>query len=518
MERALIACLVVAGLAASGCAGGYPAGKAATMNTPILPRATAAKLPRWRGFNLLEKFTLEWGEKNAPYREDDFRMISGWGFNFVRLPMDYRCWIRDGDWRKFDEKTLGEIDQAVGYGKKYGVHVCLNFHRAPGYCVNPPKEPRDLWTDREAQEVFALHWGTFARRFRGVPNENLSFDLVNEPGDIDPAIYSKVMRLAVAAIRKEDPDRLVIADGVSWGNKPVMELADLGIAQSTRGYVPFQISHFRASWIEGSDRWPVPGWPIMPGFNIHLFGDMKPEMKRILAFNGGIPSPAELRVRVLTVSGPGTLAIRADGATVFSHEFNPGPGQGEWMKAVYRKEWDVWQNIYDRVYTAPLSAGAKRVELELVHGDWLTLAGLDFLPSSGPTGALSFRPGSVEWEPQPGEFTIDSSGNLTVPGGKPAWDRERLWREQIESWKKLEARRVGVHVGEWGAFSKTPHAVALSWMRDCLENWRKAGWGWALWNFRGSFGVLDSEREDIKYEDFEGHKLDREMLELLRSH
>jgi endoglucanase len=37
-----------------------------------------------------------------------------------------------------------------------------------------------------------------------------------------------------------------------------------------------------------------------------------------------------------------------------------------------------------------------------------------------------------------------------------------------------------------------------------------------LWNLRGSFGVLDSQREDVAYEDFRGRKLDRAMLELLR--
>ena len=46
-------------------------------------------LPRWRGFNLLEKFTL--GE-NAPYRESDFDMLAELSFDFVRLPTDYRCW------------------------------------------------------------------------------------------------------------------------------------------------------------------------------------------------------------------------------------------------------------------------------------------------------------------------------------------------------------------------------------------------------------------------------------------
>ena len=51
-------------------------------------------------------------------------------------------------------------------------------------------------------------------------------------------------------------------------------------------------------------------------------------------------------------------------------------------------------------------------------------------------------------------------------------------------------------------------AVALAWMEDCLSLWKDAGWGFALWNLRGSFGVLDSERADVEYENFKGHKLD----------
>jgi endoglucanase len=54
-------------------------------------------------------------------------------------------------------------------------------------------------------------------------------------------------------------------------------------------------------------------------------------------------------------------------------------------------------------------------------------------------------------------------------------------------------------------------------VEDCLKNWQQAGFGWALWNFRGSFGILDSGRSDVKYEDFHGRKLDREMLELVRA-
>jgi endoglucanase len=96
-------------------------------------------------------------------------------------------------------------------------------------------------------------------------------------------------------------------------------------------------------------------------------------------------------------------------------------------------------------------------------------------------------------------------------------DRETLIRDRIRPWKNLAQKGVGVHVGEWGAFKHTPHAVTLAWMKDCLGLWREAGWGWALWNFRGPFGVLDSERTDVAYEEFRGHKLDREMLTVLQA-
>jgi endoglucanase len=97
------------------------------------------------------------------------------------------------------------------------------------------------------------------------------------------------------------------------------------------------------------------------------------------------------------------------------------------------------------------------------------------------------------------------------------YNKERLRKECIEPWQEIERKGVGVHVGEWGSYNKTPHSVALGWMKDLLELWREAGWGWALWNLRGSFGVLDSQRSDVKYETYRGHTLDRAMLELLKS-
>jgi len=295
--------------------------------TPV----SASRLPRWRGFNLLEKFTAE---RHAPFREPDFEWIAEWGFDFVRLPLSYRCWTDASDWLQLKESALKEIDQAVEFGRQHGIHVNINFHRAPGYCVNPPKEPLDLWSDPKALEACAHHWAHFARRYKGIPNSQVSFDLLNEPAAIPEATYETVVRALVKAIRAEDPERLIIADGLRWGRDPVPSLAGLGVGQSTRGYDPMRISHYKASWVRGSDQWPVPTWPL-------------------------------------------------------------------------------------------------------------------------------------------------------VENEKSTWTKARLRTERIDPWQKLEAQGVGVHVGEWGAFQHTPHKVVLAWMRDCLELWKEAGWGWAMWNLRG---------------------------------
>lgn len=338
--------------------------------TAALPAADSQRIgnvdtSRWRGFNLLEKFTLR---GNAPYRETDFKWIREFGFNFARLPMDYRCYTEPDDWLKFRENVLAEIDAAIAHGAKHDVHVCLNLHRAPGFCINPPEEPRNLWTDPVALDAFVAHWEMFARRYRHIPPERLSFNLLNEPTRNQRADYLRVNLRAIEAIHAIDPRRIIIVDGNNVGRDPTPELLRREpVMQATRGYNPNTVSHYQASWMKGSDQWPVPVWP--------------PQTKV------GAPPPAS-------------------------------PDEGL------------------RKYLAP--------------------------------------------------------------------------------WREISAQGETVFVGEWGCYNRTPHPVALAWMQSWLELWQEARFGWALWNFRGPFGILDSGRKDVIYEDWNGHQLDREMLTLLQ--
>lgn len=102
---------------------------------------------------------------------------------------------------------------------------------------------------------------------------------------------------------------------------------------------------------------------------------------------------------------------------------------------------------------------------------------------------------------------VDDRGQL--------WNRDKLREVMMGVWEPLTRQGVPVHVGEWGCFNRTPHGACLGWMTDLTALWKESGWGWSLWNLRGPFGILDSGRADVDYEDFRGHKLDRKMLELL---
>jgi len=473
--------------------------------------ASPEKLPRWRGFNLLEKFMLPGGRK--PFLEEDFRLISKLGFNFVRLPMDYRLWIKSGDWEQFDEAELKEIDQAVAWGEKYGIHVAINFHRAPGYTVAQPAEQTSLWANAKTQLVCARHWAMFARRYRGIPSTRLSFNLMNEPGNVEPEVYAAVVRILVEAIRREDPQRLIIADGLKWGNVPVPELRDLHIAQATRGYTPMEISHYQASWVHG-ERFPFPQWPRVLPPNGVLLGPAKPEGSHPLAIDGPFAQPTALRLHVLTVSNAARLVVEADGKPVFEKPFKCGPGSGEWKRASFKPQWGVYQNLFDRDYSASIPAGTRQVRIRVTEGDWLEVGQLGLKPAGASEETAVVLTQEYGKKPQPFRFAPGTPGGPIL--GLPVQDRAWLWKQCIEPWKEAEREGIGMMVGEWGVFNRTPHDVVLRWAEDCLANWQKAGWGWAMWNFRGSMGVLDSGRRDIRYEDFEGHKLDRKLMDLLQ--
>ena len=352
---------------------------------------TKNKLPRWRGFNILDFFSPHPVRSSLfDATEQDFKWMADWGFDFVRFPMAYPGYLKYDPKNEtpitpeqtieFNEEAIEIIEKTVFAALKQGLHVNLNLHRAPGFCINAGfQEPFNLWKDTEAQEAFYTHWDMWAKRFKDISPKQLSFDLVNEPcfkedmndqfcpsTAIPGETYRKVTKGCLEVIHKQNPDRLVVADGNHGGSLVTPELEDLPVAQSCRGYYPHYVSHYRAGWVwKNPDDAPMPEWP----------------------------------------------------GVIDGKEFN-----------------------------------------------------------------------------------------------------RQVLEEFYQPWIDLVNRGVGVHCGECGCYSETPHKVFLSWFNDQLDILTSHGIGWGLWNFRGTFGLLDSGRKDVQYENFYGHELDRKLLNLLQKY
>lgn len=490
------------------------AGNAPTRASDTPHRHNHRNSPRWRGFNLLEKFY-----RNDRFRKSDFEWIAGWGFNFVRLPMDYLQWTDAADPYTLREEILEHIDEAVEFGRACGIHVCLNLHNAPGFSVNRTIHHKlNLWQDIEAQQQFAFQWTAFAKRYRGIPSSNLSFNLVNEPVDVDEPSYVRAMRSAIDGIRMADPDRMIITDGLDWGNQPVHALAAEGIAQSMRGYDPFALTHYRAGWVDGADAYPPPQWPA-PLVNGYLFSPSKPALHTSMAITGPFPQETTMRIRVGQVSARAKLIVQADERTIFEHDFQPGPGNGDWKHIVYQEHWGIHQNIYDRDYHATIPAGTREVRLTNTLGDWMTITAIGLMPGHcGPLAEQRLTITDFQWAaPQRAPIQYHPDNPDLRFRTQQMQNRKWLSTRRLPTWKQLAATGTTVIIGEWGAYQHTPHDVVMRWAKDQLSLWEEARIGWALWNFRGPFGILDSMRADVDYVDFHGHRLDRQFLELLTS-
>ena len=354
--------------------------------------ATAATTinPRWYGFNLLEYFSTDpdW-MKYFPYKddgrfqEDDFRWIRDWGFNWVRLPMDYRFWTDPRDMMKIDERKVEPIDRAIRLGEKYSIHVNICLHRAPGECIldtldekstgiHIEKEKTSVYSDAATAEAFAHQWSFFAKRYKGISNTNLSFNLVNDPNEpgksdeVGASDYARVAKVAIAAIREIDSGRLIISDGYPVGGKPVAELFETKVMQSPHDYIPGQVTHYRTPWARpGIDNAPVPTWPAK-----------------------------------------------------------------------------------------------------------------------------------------------DANGKVVA-------DKETI-RKALSPWADLAAHNIPIHFGEIGCNKYAAPEVAYAWFNDTLDLIGELQSGWALWNFRGSFGILDTERAGTKFKNWHGHQLDFTLLTMLQ--
>src|ERR1044071_4988912 len=92
---------------------------------------TSNPLPEWHGFNLLDFYSPDPSKNHRTTTEEHFKWMRGWGFDFVRIPIAYPCYltidrtkdITAEDVHKINDQAVNDIDSLVQLAHKHDLHT-----------------------------------------------------------------------------------------------------------------------------------------------------------------------------------------------------------------------------------------------------------------------------------------------------------------------------------------------------------------------------------------------------------
>lgn len=218
--------------------------KGGQQNPSGVPPLLLAKLHR--GVNITRWFCYLEGSENAAahYRDylsdADFEAFRRMKLGFVRLCVSPEAVYRNG---AADPATLQWVDKALGRLRTAHLAVLWDLHDNGQMKLEEPSN----------QDGSVRFWEELARHYKGRDEDNLVFELLNEPQFNNRADdWNRLQERAVEAVRKIDPKRTVLVTGNEWGGIDSMvklkPLSEQNLIYSFHCYDPFFFTHQGATW------------------------------------------------------------------------------------------------------------------------------------------------------------------------------------------------------------------------------------------------------------------------------
>ncbi|SFQ28627.1 Aryl-phospho-beta-D-glucosidase BglC, GH1 family [Lachnospiraceae bacterium XBB1006] len=182
--------------------------------------------------------------------EADFQIMKAWGFDHVRLPVDYNILVKpDGTWV---EDGFVRIEKVIHWCERYHLNMVLDLHKTPGYSFDEGEQEAGFFTSSGYQEMFYSLWEELAKRF-GKYCDRVAFELLNEVTEqayLDA--WVRIYREAIRRIRSICPKATILI-GSYWYNsvRTVKDLKgpfDENTVLSFHCYDPQLFTHQRAYW------------------------------------------------------------------------------------------------------------------------------------------------------------------------------------------------------------------------------------------------------------------------------
>lgn len=197
-----------------------------------LPEPSCSCLPpEWHGIALSEN-----GQADCMTYEQEIQAIKDAGFNFIRYNFSFiyyhgrvaECLYDNPDYpRGLNENRLKELDQILAWCMERDIHLNLECHFGIGWPGS--FDTNKLVDNMDYANPLAESWKALARRYADIPNQYLSFTLLEHSWGRSDEMHARFLTPVVEGIREVSPDRCMMT-AVGESHLTGSGAASLGIA------------------------------------------------------------------------------------------------------------------------------------------------------------------------------------------------------------------------------------------------------------------------------------------------
>ena len=183
---------------------------------------------------------------------DDFRQVAEWGFDHVRLPVDWQNVFRESDLAPREE-ILSLLDKAVDAALSNGLRLILDLHRCPGHDFEAGiTREQTFFTDPALRRDCLKVWAVLAERYGH--RQGVLLELLNEPVAPSAQVWNEVKDELAREIRRRAPKATLVVGSNLWNNSSefahLTPVDDDNVLYSVHVYNPVVFTHQKAPWVK----------------------------------------------------------------------------------------------------------------------------------------------------------------------------------------------------------------------------------------------------------------------------
>jgi hypothetical protein len=482
-----------------------------------MPAASNKELPKWYG-STMNNMSASWGDDGGVgilYWEQDVQNLAKMGINFLRVPLDSELIFQDDSLSQVNNAMLMNMDHLVTWGIENGVHICFDLHSTFGFTTNGDDGDDSLFQNADQQATFEKFWTFMAQRYASVPNNALSFDLLNEPhGDhLNENTYVAVMKKAIEGIRSATPDRLIFVDMFNVATEPIQSLIDTGVAQSVHIYFP------TSSNLNPNDT----PYSLKATWPFYLINGLVQRNSGPVTLNGDFKAGTTITVRVDGFHSSGKIVARGDGKELGSYAFGEEQVGENYCNSINEEGTGGENRWYNGAgFTFTLAQDTKAIDFRLTgNSQWVYLRGISI--SHGDDTTLIYASGNIVEKSGSLVLTVAEDGSVTASNPKLLLAMDDNYPDAlVKKYSDFSQKNgVAVMVQEFGYDSSSDYNLTLKAMDVQLAAFTKYNLGWCMWGGSYNFVAVteDWKRDGATYEQIGDNRwVAKEMLDIMKKY